>query len=182
MDRMIVAFPNMEAQRRIVKLLETGGYAPAFCCAAGAEAVRATRKLGSAVIVCAFHLRDMTANDLASSLRDTAALLVVSTAANLDFCEGENLFKLSSPTRRADFFASLDLLRRFESKNLRHPAPPRQEEEQRLIRRAKELMMDINRMTEAEAHRFLQKQSMDTGLKLTETARIIVDSYTRGAV
>lgn len=182
MNRMIVAFPNAEAQLRIVKLLETGGYAPVCCCAAGAEAVRAARKLGSALIVCGFHLRDMTANDLAVSLRDTAALLVVSTAANLDFCEGENLFKLSTPARRADFFASLELLRKFEEKNLRHPAPPRQEEEQRLIRRAKELMMDINRMTEAEAHRFLQKQSMDTGLKMTETARIIVDSYTRGTV
>ncbi len=182
MDRMIVAFPNAEAQRRIVKLLEIGGYAPACCCAAGAEAVRAAKKLGSAVIICGFHLRDMTANDLAASLRDTAALLVVSTAANLDFCEGENLFKLSTPARRADFFVSLDLLRKFEAKKLRHPAPPRKEEDQRLIRRAKELMMDINRMTEAEAHRFLQKRSMDTGLKLTETARIIVDSYTCGTV
>lgn len=182
MDRIIVAFPSAEAQRRIVKLLEIDGCAPACCCAAGAEAIRAARKLGSAVIVCGFHLRDMTANDLAAALRDTAALLVVSTGANLDFCEGENLFKLSTPTHRADFFASLDLLRRFEAKNFRHPAPPRREEEQRLIRRAKELMMDINRMTEAEAHRFLQKRSMDTGLKLTDTARLIVDSYTHGAV
>ena len=38
--------------------------------------------------------------------------------------------------------------------------------------------MDVNRMTESEAHRFLQKRSMDAGLKMYETAQIIIDSYT----
>lgn len=37
--------------------------------------------------------------------------------------------------------------------------------------------MDVNRMTEAEAHRFLQKRSMDTGARLTETAQAVIDAY-----
>ena len=37
--------------------------------------------------------------------------------------------------------------------------------------------MDVNRMTEAEAHRFLQKRSMDSGMKLAEMAQYIIDSY-----
>ena len=48
------------------------------------------------------------------------------------------------------------------------------------IRRAKELLMEVNRMSEAEAHRFLQKYSMDTGLRLAETARLILERYTTG--
>ena len=70
----------------------------------------------------------------------------------------------------------------FAAGNFRRPAPERREEDQRLIQRAKELLMDVNRMTEAEAHRFLQKRSMDAGAKLTETARRIVDAYSRGAL
>lgn len=31
-----------------------------------------------------------------------------------------------------------------------------------------------------EAHRFLQKYSMDTGLRLAETARLILERYTTG--
>lgn len=80
------------------------------------------------------------------------------------------------PAARSDFFASLDLLRRLESRS--HPRPHRAEEEQRLIRQAKALLMDINRMTEAEAHRFLQKRSMDTGTRLAEAAQHIIDRYT----
>ena len=179
MDRIIVAFANEEAQKRIVRLLESGGYACAGTYFSGADVIRAARKLGSAIVICGFKLRDMTASDLAADLRGTAVLLAVSSAVNLDFCEGENLYKLATPAPRSDFFASLDLLMRFEAKHLRHPVPQRREEDQKLILRAKELLMDINRMTEAEAHRFLQKKSMDAGMKMAETAQLIIDSYTR---
>ena len=53
----------------------------------------------------------------------------------------------------------------------------RHESEQKLISQAKELLMDVNRMTESEAHRFLQKRSMDSGLRMAETAQLIIDSY-----
>lgn len=176
MDNIVVAFANEEAQRRIVRLLESGGVSPAGCFFSGADAIRTIRQLGGGIVVCSFKLRDMTAVDLAASLRDLGSLLVVSSAANLEFCEGENLFKLATPAARSDFFASLDLLRKLEAHP--HPRPHRAEEEQRVIRRAKELLMDINRMTEAEAHRFLQKRSMDTGTRLAETAQHIIDRYT----
>lgn len=178
MDRIVVAFANEEAQRRIFRLLESDGYKPALCCASGAEAIRAVRKMGSAIVICGFKLRDMTANTLAADLRGTAVLLVVSSANNLDLCEGENLYKLATPTPRGDFFATLEMLRQFEEKKLHHPPPKRKEEEQQIIRRAKELLMDVNRMTESEAHRFLQKRSMDAGSKMAETAQFIIDSYT----
>ena len=98
---------------------------------------------------------------------------MVSSAANLDLCEGENLYKLASPVSRADFFAMLDLLFR----KLRRPSRKRGQEDKALIQRAKEILMDVNRMTEAEAHRFLQKRSMDTGARLTDTAQAVIDAY-----
>ena len=179
MDRIVVAFASEEAQRRILRLLASDGWEPAACCASGAEAIRTARKLCSAIVSSGNKLRDLTATDLAADLRGTAVLLAVSSAVNLDMCEGENLYKLATPAARSDFFATLDMLRRFEEKNLHHPPPKRKEEEQKLIRTAKELLMDVNRMTEAEAHRFLQKRSMDSGMKLAEMAQYIIDSYTR---
>ena len=47
-----------------------------------------------------------------------------------------------------------------------------------MIRQAKELLMDVNRMTEEEAHRFLQKRSMERGIRMAEAARWVIDSYT----
>ena len=177
MERIVVAFSHEEAQRRILRLLESAGCPPAACCSSGGETIRTVRKLGGAVVVCGFKFRDMTASEVAASLRDTAVLLVLASAAHLDFCEGENLFKLPTPAARSDFFASLDMLCRQEARHPRRAPPQRDEEEVRLIRRAKELLMEVNRMSEAEAHRFLQKRSMDAGLKLAETARLVLEHY-----
>lgn len=173
MDNIIVVFANEEARRRIRSLLDTGGYRANAVCSSGAEAIRAVRTLGGGVVVCGFRLGDMTANHLGADLLGLAALLVVSSAANLDLCEGENLFRLASPVSRADFFAMLDLLFR----KLRRPSGKRGEEDRAIIQCAKEILMNMNRMTEAEAHRFLQKRSMDTGAKLIETAQTVIDAY-----
>ena len=46
--------------------------------------------------------------------------------------------------------------------------------EQELIAKAKALLMERNNMTEAEAHRYIQKCSMDSGTNLVETAQMVI--------
>ena len=114
------------------------------------------------------------------ALKGIAPVLVISSPGNLELCGDRNLIKLAVPSSRAEFFASLDLARGI----LTGGAPAsrsharRSAEEERLIRRAKAVLMEVNLMSEAEAHRFLQKYSMDTGLRLAETARLILERYT----
>lgn len=173
MNSVIVAFANPEAQQRIVRMLESGGWRVAGCFCTGADVIRAVRKLGGAIVICGFKLRDTTADFLAQDLRGSAMLLVVSSPVNLSFCQGENLFKLATPASRAEFFATLDLL----DQSVKPRPPRRKAEDQRLIERAKALLMDVNRMTESEAHRFLQKRSMDTGSRLVDTAQWVLETY-----
>ena len=177
MDRIVTAFAHEEAQRRILRLLDSGGYPVSGCFFSGADVIRAVRKLEGAAVICGFRLRDMTAAELAEDLGPDTAVLVIASAANLDLCQGENLYKLSVPASRADLFASVETLLRRDRN--RRQTPARQEQARKLICRAKELLMDVNRMSEAEAHRFLQKRSMDTGLRMEQTARLIIETYTR---
>ena len=178
MERIVVAFPGEEPRRRVLRLLESGGFSCAARCTSGGEVIRTVRNLGRAAVICGFQFRDMTASNLAARLEDRAALLVLASAARLDLCEGENLVKLPLPATRAEFFASVETLCRREPLRPCRPPIQRSQEEQQLIRRAKELLMEVNRMSEAEAYRFLQKYSMDTGRKLVETARLFLDRYT----
>ena len=46
-------------------------------------------------------------------------------------------------------------------------------EEQGVLRRAKKLLMKRNHLSEPEAHRYLQKTSMDTGRTMTESAHMV---------
>ena len=56
----------------------------------------------------------------------------------------------------------------------REAAKQRNPEEKALINKAKALLMDRNHMTEEEAHRYLQKSSMDSGTNMLETAQMVL--------
>ena len=47
-----------------------------------------------------------------------------------------------------------------------------------MIHEAKLLLMNRNNMTEEEAHRYLQKTSMDNGTSLVETAQMVLQLMT----
>ncbi|MDO4522148.1 MAG: ANTAR domain-containing protein [Eubacteriales bacterium] len=49
----------------------------------------------------------------------------------------------------------------------------RTEREQRLIDRAKQLLMEQKHLSEEAAHRYMQKCSMDSGNNLVETAEMV---------
>lgn len=181
MDRIIVAFASEKTRSLVARVLERGGISPAASCASGAEAIRTVWTLGDAIIICGYKLRDMTAPELAADLQGIGTLLVVSSSANLDFCSGKNLYKLATPASPAELLASLELLRQDRvsaRRRSRQAGVPQTEEEDRLIiSRAKEILMHVNHMTEAEAHRFLQKRSMNNGVRLAEAAQSIMEQY-----
>ena len=47
----------------------------------------------------------------------------------------------------------------------------------RLVSRAKCYLIELGRMTEAEAHRYIEKKAMDTRRDRAEVAQEILDSY-----
>ena len=50
-------------------------------------------------------------------------------------------------------------------------------EEIRLINRAKMLLMQNMQMSEQEAHRYIEKEAMDRGMKKTAVAEEIIKTY-----
>ena len=111
------------------------------------------------------------------ALKGIAPVLVISSPGNLELCGDRNLIKLAVPSSRAEFFASLDLAQGVLAGGA--PAPrlhiQRSAEEERLICRAKAVLMDRSGMSEEQAHRYLQKKSMNSGARLTQTAQLVLD-------
>ena len=50
-------------------------------------------------------------------------------------------------------------------------------EEIRLVNRAKWLLIDKLKMTESDAHRFIEKQAMNLGITKKEMAEKVIRSY-----
>ena len=59
-------------------------------------------------------------------------------------------------------------------KKVRAKPKQRAEAEKKILWEAKSILMERNHMTEEEAHRYIQKCSMDSGTSLTETAEMVI--------
>ena len=87
---------------------------------------------------------------------------------------GAGILSLTMPIKAYDLVNTADMvLRQLERRIKKKTRTPkkRSEKEQSYIRNAKFLLMERNYLTEEEAHKYLQKCSMDNGTNMVETAR-----------
>ncbi len=156
-------------------MLERSGIPVRFRCRSGAEVLRAVKNMGSGVVICGHKLTDMSAGQLAHELHGMAKFLVLAKQSLLELMDDPDIFKLPIPISAAELRGSVNILIQLDEITARAQTPQRTEEEVEMIRRAKELLMESRGFTEAQAHRYLQKRSMETGTKLSETARQILE-------
>ena len=104
-------------------------------------------------------------------------MLLVASSRVLSVMESSDVIAVSVPLSAFDLINTLSMMSRKEErkrkKKSRKPSP-RPREEQAVIDKAKALLMERNHMTESEAHRYLQKHSMDNSTSLVETAHMIL--------
>ena len=175
MIRTVVAFEKDLSREKIADMLEHSGVTVRYRCRSGAEVLRAVKTMGSGVVVCGHKLADMSADHLAHELRGMAKFLVLAKQSQLELLDDPDIFKLPLPISPAELRGSVNILIQLDEYYARTQIPQRTEEERQLIARAKELLMSSRGFTEAQAHKFLQKRSMETGVRLAETARQILE-------
>lgn len=173
---IIVVFESEKDRGAIASLLEKNGLPVRCACRSGQEAVRVAKHLDDAVIVCGYKFPDMTAERMAHQLSGAATILLVARGTLLELVEDDSVFRIPAPFRPAELVGAVRMLTQLTGRG-RRAAGKRSEDEKQLISEAKALLMEQTHCTEEEAHRYLQRQSMERSLKLTEVARFVIESY-----
>lgn len=174
MDQVIVAFESEKTCRRVSDILESAGTASSLICRTGDQVRRYANKQHITVVVCGYKLGEETAEDVLSDLPAECSMLLLAPQSRLDMVRGDRMFRLSAPAARSELIASVRMLLQLGEQQENLFRPRRNQEEQEQIRAAKLLLMDRYGLTEEQAHRFLQKKSMDAGMKLAQTARLVL--------
>ena len=177
MGNIIVAFPRLENAKSIRSILMRGGFSVSAVCTSGAHALQYANELGDGIVVCASRLRDITYLELYQDLPSHFEMLLLTTQHGCNQVEGTGIVCLSMPLSAPELLKTVEAMeceagrRRRKRKFL-----PRQrsEEEQAVILHAKELLMEKKSMTEEAAYRYIQKNSMDSGVGLIETAQKVI--------
>lgn len=179
MCQVIVAFERQGDCDRVREILERSGEFSCLVCRSGAQVKRTIHKLHSDLVVCGFKLTDDSSESLYYDLPRQCVMLMVASQSQLELCTGTDIFKLPAPARPSELLTSVRLLSQLIQ--YRDCAPARRSREEReLVTQAKQALMEHSGMTEEQAHRFLQKQSMDRGARLADTARQVLKENSTG--
>ncbi|MCD8122201.1 MAG: ANTAR domain-containing protein [Clostridiales bacterium] len=177
MANVIVAFSRQEDARNIKNILVRSGFQVFAVCTSGAQTLSQAEDLSSGIIVCGYRLTDMLFAELSECMPTGFDMLMVSSPRKWTAGTPENVVFLPMPLKVHDLVATLDMMAQAQDRRRRkqrQQPKKRNEEEQQLINRAKGLLMERNGMTEEEAHRYIQKCSMDSGTNLIETAQMVI--------
>ena len=178
MADIIIAFPKLDDAKNLKKLLLRNGYDVSLVCDNGAQIVSAVNELDGGVVICGYRFRDMQFSEVLDYLPKGFQMLLMASPAKLEDSDISEVVSLPMPLKVQDLLNTLEMMmvqyRRWKKKQKNKPKV-RSEGEKRTIRKAKELLMERNQMTEEEAHRYIQKISMDSATNLVETAEMLLE-------
>jgi len=178
MANIVVVFPKIDNAKSIKNLLVKNGFAVNGVCTTGNQALSMVDGLGGGIVISAYRLPDMMFRELAQNLPPGFELLLMASQANIQQdAEGSGIVAVSMPLQVSDLIGTVDMLCTNidrQRRKARQIPKKRDESSQSVIREAKEILMDRNHMTEEEAHRYIQKCSMDSGTNMVETAEMVL--------
>lgn len=175
MDRIILAFSKDETARKIRMMLDGSGYRiHGMVCHSASELLRTADEYDDVLIIMGYKLPDMVVDDIYEYMNGTAKILSIVKPERLEDIENEDIFALPLPMTRNRLLDAIGMLCG-GVEHIGKKQTERSPEEMKLIESAKLFLMENYHMTEDQAHRFMQKRSMDSGSKMVDTARIILN-------
>jgi response regulator NasT len=177
LNNIVIAFPKPEIAANIKKILAQSGYPITAVCTTGAQALQSMNSLQDGILVCGYRFSDMMYEELYEYLPQGFQMLLIASASNVLEKDVENLVCLSLPIKVHDLLQTMEMMEYSitrSRKKRRNQPRVRSEEERQLLEQAKGVLMERNSLSEEEAHRYIQKRSMDNGTSLVETAEMII--------
>lgn len=168
-EQVVLAFTKDATADKIKTMLYGSGYEVVAVCHSKAELMRYIVNLDEALIIMGYKLHDAVADEVYKDLAKGHKLMAIVKADMADMVENSDIFTLPLPINRQRLLSAIDV---FLGAIQKHPN--RTPDEEIIINKAKLFLMELYCMSEEQAHRFIQKRSMDTGTKFADTARMIL--------
>lgn len=143
----------------------------------GASALqKAARYYGdNGVLLCSYSMSDMTASELFRIMPENFEMVVLLSARQRVIFDESGMLCLNIPINRGDLIDTIFMLTGQQKPEPVRKPDSRSASDKEIIFRAKALLMERNNMSEPDAHRFLQKRSMNTGQSLVSVAQNILN-------
>lgn len=175
MGCIVVTMPKYDDANRIGDIIRRSAiWEEPTICGTGAEILGLVHSRDVSVVICTKKLSDMGYEELSSYLPGSVNMVLLTKDASLAPFSS-NIIKVLMPFKASDLVNTISMCLPAVTIKKRDKKPPRRSaEDQAVIDQAKKMLMGRNDMTEPEAFRYLQKNSMDMGRTLLESAQMIL--------
>lgn len=183
MTNIIVVFARIEDARSIKNILVKNGFGVTAVCTSGAQALSYADEFHDGIVIAGYRLTDMICVGIRDSLPKGFEMVVMASQRVLTDELGNGITGLAMPLKVHELVDTVDRLSQGivrRRKKQREKPRVRDEKEAAIIENAKQLLVTGNSMTEEEAHRYLQKHSMDNGTSMVETAQMVLALKEKG--
>ena len=170
MSNIIVVFPKRENAVNIRNSLVRAGIEVSAVCLTGAKVLQYADNWNDGIVVCGYRFQDMQYTDLRESLPDTFDMLLVASADKWMDGLPDGVVGLPLPIKVYDLVNTVEMIQQTLSRKRRK----RDDSQRKIIDQAKALLIERINMSEEEAHRYLQKSSMESGTNMLETAQMVL--------
>lgn len=180
MGSIIVVMSKDDMNQKVHTILRNSGSGHDInICETSAEVLRLANDRDYGVVICQKFIKDMSYEELARFLPNSFGMVIITKDASLEVTNSD-MIKLLVPFKSGDLISTVDMVieniyRRFRKKQ-KVPLQ-RNVEDKKTVDQAKHILMDRNGLSEEEAFRYIQKNSMDQGRKMVETAQMILALY-----
>lgn len=177
MTNIIVVFAKLEDAKSIKNILVKNGFGVTAVCTSGAQALGCADEFHDGIIISGYRLTDMICIELKENLPNGFEMVVMASQRVLTDVSGTGIIGLAMPLKVHELVNTISMMSQGiirRRKKLKEKPRVRNEEEAAIIDSAKRLLMERNNMTEEEAHRYIQKHSMDNSTNMVETAQMLL--------
>lgn len=175
MTNIIIAFPSGTDAEKIRGILQRRGFDISTVCTSGSSVLQAMQRLGEGIVISGFRFRDMTCYQLAEMRPASFELVIIASEANLSDGAPPGVHVLTIPLKLTPLAELLEQLQSRVRPRNKKPGgtSSRSRVQNEEIEQVKAMLMARRGITEPEAHKYLQKTSMDNGTGILETARML---------
>lgn len=184
--KVLIVGANDKTFALLQALLPGSSYDPPLRAGSAGEAKRMALDCAVDIAILNAPMRDEFGTQLALNLaRDNVGVLMLVPGESFDGVrdqvEDDGVMALAKPLTRQTLEMGLHMITALRGKLLQMDRRNRALQEKmtdiRTINRAKWLLIEQLRMTESEAHYYIERQAMDTRLSRREVAENIIRSY-----
>ena len=173
---IVIALPKIDDARKIRTILNRHGFPVAAVCSTASTALASMSELDGGILICGYKLPDRYYRDVLEDLPSCFEMLLLASQ-RVTAEAPDSILTIEMPMKTADLVNTVDMmLNQIERRLRREKKKPkaRSWKEQNYISNAKLLLMERNHLSEEDAHRYIQKCSMDSGTNMVETAQMVL--------